>query len=190
MGKIVWMMGTSLDGYMEGPGREIDWHQVDDELHQHMNEYLAGMAGFLSGRVTWELMVDYWPTADEDPASPPVIKQFARIWRETPKTVYSRTLPPGPAGHRGTVVPAIVPSEVEELKAAGDLVVGGTDVGNEFLRLGLVDSIRLFVHPVIVGTGKPMFTPTRYAPELLTLRESRVFGNGVALLQYDVGRRA
>lgn len=186
MGKIVWMMGTSLDGYIEGPGREIDWHQVDDELHRHMNDYLAGMAAFLSGRVVWELMADYWPTADQDPDSPESVRQFARIWRAAPKVVYSRTLPAGPAGHRGTVVREVVPAEVEALKAAGDLALGGADVANVFLELGLVDAVRVYVHPVLAGAGKPMFAPRGLAPEVLKLRETRAFGNGVVLLHYDV----
>ena len=63
------MMSVSVDGYMEGPKREIDWHMVDDELHQHMNGWLAGAGGFLEGRVTYELMEEFWPTADHDPAA-------------------------------------------------------------------------------------------------------------------------
>ena len=63
------MMSISLDGYIEGPNREIDWHMVDDELHQHFNEQLKGMGAFLDGRITYELMASFWPTADNDPAS-------------------------------------------------------------------------------------------------------------------------
>src|SRR6478672_6785231 len=92
MRKIVLMMSVSLDGYIEGTNREIDWHLVDDELHGHFNEVLAQMGAFLSGRVTYELMADFWPTADEDPANPPVVAEYSRIWRETPKIVYSTTL--------------------------------------------------------------------------------------------------
>jgi len=190
MGKIVWMMGMSLDGHIEGPGREIGWHQVDDELHRHLNDYLAGMAGFLSGRVVWEGMAGFWPTADEDPASPETIKQFARIWREAPKVVYSRTMPAGPGPHGSTVVPEVVPAEVEALKAktAGDLSLGGADVANVFMDLGLVDELRIYVHPVLTGAGKPLFAPKAYAPEVLTLRESHTFDNGVVLLHYGVDR--
>ena len=70
MSKIVLMMSVSLDGFIEGPNRELDWHLVDDELHRHFNEELAAMGAFLDGRVTYELMADFWPTADADPASP------------------------------------------------------------------------------------------------------------------------
>src|SRR5262249_17599340 len=81
MRKIVFMMSVSLDGFFEGPDRELDWQLVDVELHQHFNEWLAKAGAFLDGRVTYELMAGYWPTADQDPgASAPVI-EFARIWR-------------------------------------------------------------------------------------------------------------
>ena len=69
MGKIVLMMSVSVDGYIEGPDREIDWHMVDDELHRHFNQQLGAMGAFLSGRVTYELMAEFWPTADQDPSS-------------------------------------------------------------------------------------------------------------------------
>ncbi|MCU1451774.1 MAG: putative bifunctional deaminase-reductase-like protein, partial [Acidimicrobiales bacterium] len=86
------MLSVSLDGFIEGPNREIDWHMVDEELHSHFNEVLAGMGAFLNGRVTHELMAEFWPTADEDPASSPAMAEYARIWREMPKIVFSKTL--------------------------------------------------------------------------------------------------
>ena len=128
MRKIIWMMSVSLDGFMEGPDRELDWHLVDDELHRHFNEELGAMGAFLDGRVTHELMADYWPTADDDPASSEVEAEFARIWREKPKIVYSRTLER--ADWNTTIVREVVPEEVMALKAepGGDLVVGGADL--------------------------------------------------------------
>jgi RibD C-terminal domain len=65
--KIILQLSMSLDGYFEGPGRELDWHQVDDELHRHFNEVLAAMSVFIDGRLNYELMAQYWPHADEDP---------------------------------------------------------------------------------------------------------------------------
>src|SRR6476659_4593243 len=67
MRKIVLMLSVSLDGFFEGPNRELDWQLVDDELHEHFNGVLGAMGAFLSGRVTYELMAGFWPTADEDP---------------------------------------------------------------------------------------------------------------------------
>ena len=184
MRKIVWMMSVSVDGYMEGPNREIDWHMVDDELHCHMNDWLAGAGAFLEGRVTYELMEDFWPTADQDPAAPPTIVEFAQIWREMPKIVYSRTLER--AGGNATVVHQVVPAEVLALKAqrGGALIVGGADLGAEFARHDLIDEYRLYVHPIVIGRGRPMLRPSD-ADVPLRLIETHTFGNGVVLLRYE-----
>ena len=92
MRKIILAMQVSLDGFFEGPDRDISWHMVDDELHRHFNQQLSTMGAFLDGRVTYELMEGFWPTADQDPAAGAVMAEFARIWRDMPKIVYSRTL--------------------------------------------------------------------------------------------------
>jgi dihydrofolate reductase len=183
MRKIVLMMSVSLDGFMEGPHREIDWHLVDDELHGYFNEYLSTMGAFLHGRVTYELMADYWPAADEDPSSPAVIRDFARIWREMPKVVYSRTLER--ADWNSTVVREVVPAEVEALKAGsgGDLTLGGADLAAAFAAHDLIDEYHICVHPVLLGEGKPLF-PRAADRKALRLVENRLFGNGVVLLRY------
>ncbi|MFL6136323.1 MAG: dihydrofolate reductase family protein [Frankiaceae bacterium] len=184
MRKIVLMMSVSLDGFMEGPDRELDWQLIDEELHGHFNEQLAPMGAFLSGRVTYELMAGFWPTADADPASPPPIVEFAGIWRDTPKIVYSRTLERADWGT--TVVRHVVPEEVLELKRrpGGDLALGGADLAATFMRHDLVDEYRLYVHPVAIGRGKPLFPPSGRRT-YLELAETRTFGSGVVLLRYQ-----
>ncbi len=184
MRKIILMMQVSLDGYMEGPGRDIGWHLVDEELHQHFNDELRTMGGFLDGRVTHELMADFWPTADIDPANSGPMSEFARIWREMPKVVYSTTLQS--AGWNTTVARTVDADEVKALKAqpGGDLALGGADLAATFRDLGLIDEYRIYVHPVLIGRGKPLFQPTdTTAP--LRLAETRSFGNGVVLLRYS-----
>ena len=176
-------MSVSLDGYIEGPNRDISWHMVDDELHRYFNEQLSGMGAFLSGRVTYELMAAFWPTADTDPASTEPMIEFARIWRDMPKIVYSKTL--RQAGWNTTIVRDVVPEEVAKLKAApgGDLALGGADLAASFMRLGLIDEYRIYVHPIVIGAGKPLFPQS--GPRVnLQLLETRAFGNGVLLLHY------
>jgi dihydrofolate reductase len=183
MRKIVLMLSVSVDGFVEGPNREIDWHMVDDELHRDFNERLGAMGAFLSGRVTWELMASFWPTADQDPASTAPMVEFSRIWRDTPKVVYSRTL--REAGWNTTVVREVVPEEVRELKAqpGGDLALGGADLAATFMAMDLVDEYRIYVHPVRIGRGKPLFGPSDTRTQL-ELAGTRAFGNGVVLLHY------
>ena len=185
MRKIILMMSVSLDGFIEGPEREIDWHLVDEELHSHFNEELRVMGGFLSGRVTHELMAGFWPTADADPSVTGPMAEFAGIWREMPKIVYSRTLPAGRAEWNSTVVREVVVEEVMALKAqpGGDLALGGAGLAAEFLEHGLVDEYRVYVHPVLIGRGKPLF-PAADTRTALELAGTRAFGNGVVLLRY------
>jgi dihydrofolate reductase len=181
--RIVLMMSVSLDGFMEGPDRDISWHAVDEELHGHFNEVLGAMSAFLDGRVTYEGMAEFWPTADADPGGSESIAEFARIWREMPKFVYSRTLER--AGWNTTVVRAVVPEEVRALQAqpGGDMAVGGADLAATFLAYDLIDEFRLYVNPVVLGSGRRLFPPGD-APVQLQLVETRTFGNGVVLLRY------
>src|SRR5438067_3030412 len=141
------------------------------------------MGGFLEGRVTHELMAEFWPTADQDPASTPAMVEYSRIWRDMPKIVYSRTLER--ADWNTTVVREVVPEEVVALKAqpGGDLALGGADLAATFMALDLIDEYRVYVHPVLIGRGKPLF-PTSDVKRSLELVETRAFGNGVVLLRY------
>ena len=178
------MMSVSVDGFIEGPNGELDWHLVDDELHRHFNEELGTMGAFLDGRVTYELMAAFWPTADTDPSSTEPMVEFARIWREMPKFVFSRTLER--ADWNATVVRELVPEDVRALKAqpGGDLVLGGADLAASFMEHDLIDEYRLYVHPVVIGRGKPLFRPSDVELDL-RLAETRTFGNGVVLLRYE-----
>ncbi|MFF4081193.1 dihydrofolate reductase family protein [Streptomyces sp. NPDC001777] len=184
MRKIVLMMSVSLDGFMEGPDRDIGWHVVDDELHSHFNEVLAAMGGFLDGRVTHQLMEDYWPTADADPASSGPEAEFAGIWRDMPKIVFSRTLER--ADWNTTIMREVDPGAIAALKAlpGGDLCLGGADLAATFMRLDLVDEYRIYVHPVILGRGRRLF-PDSETRTALRPAGTREFGNGVVLLRYE-----
>lgn len=184
MNKVILFVQISLDGFFEGPKKELDWNMVDDELHDHILEVLGPMGGFLSGRGAYELMAGYWPTADADPAATPFVKEFARIWREMPKVVYSKTL--DSAGWNTTIARDVVRDEVEVLKrgSRGDLVVGGGELGAAFMAQDLVDEYRIYVHPIRIGEGNRLFPPSQEKVPL-RLIETRAFGNGVALLRYE-----
>jgi dihydrofolate reductase len=200
MGSIIVSMSISLDGFIEGPNGELDWQLVDEELHQHFNDELAPMRAFLNGRVMHELMVKAWPTADADHTAPPPVKEFARIWRDKPKLVYSRTL--RSAEWNAQVVPDVDVDAVLALKAEpGDLALGGPGIAAAFQRLRLVDEYRIYVHPVVLYRGRPLFltdpggTAGQAGPGTpgadgvadrlnLELVGTRLFGSGVVLLHY------
>ena len=184
MRKIILMMSVSVDGFIEGPNGELDWHSVGDEFFSHVDELLGPMSVFLNGRVLYENMARYWPTADSNPSCTPRVARFARIWREMPKIVFSRTLER--AEWNTTVVREVVPERIRELQAqpGGDMVVGGAGLGAAFMEHDLIDEYRIYVHPIVIGRGKPLFRPSarRIA---LRLAETRTFGNGVVLLRYE-----
>lgn len=184
MRKVIYFMSMSLDGYIESPDKDIGWHHVDDELHRAFNERLAAMGGFLHGRVVHELMTDFWPTADQDPANAGPTAEFAVIWRNMPKYVYSRTLQR--SDWSTTLFHDVVAEEVMALKEqpGGDLALGGAGLAASFAALDLIDEYWVYVHPVLIGRGKPMFplTDTRTP---LRLASTGAFGNGVVELRYE-----
>jgi dihydrofolate reductase len=191
--KIVFMMSVSLDGFFEGPSRELDWQIVDEELHAHFNSWLGQAGAFLDGRVTYELMADFWPTADQEPDASPVMAEFAGIWRDMPKIVFSRTLES--VGGNVTLARDVDPDEIRALQATpgGDLVLGGADLAATFRQLDLIDEYRFYVHPVLLGRGNRLFgdpigepvPASVQASVQLRLAETRTFGSGVVLLRYE-----
>ncbi len=183
MRKIILQLNMSLDGHFQGPARELDWHLLDEELHQHFNDELASMSAFIDGRINYELMAQYWPHADEDPSATRQEREFARIWREMPKLVYSRTLQH--AEWNATLVREVVPEDIQRLKQqpGGDMVVGGANLAASFARYGLIDEYRIYLQPVVLGAGHPLFPPSETRRPLRLIDVHR-FGNGLVLLNY------
>ena|SRR5258708_15515660 len=179
-------MSVSLDGFVETLDKKIDWVIVDEELHSFFNDLARQSGASLYGRRMYELMVDYWPTADTVPSNPAVIVEYARIWKETPKIVFSRTLETVQWNSR--LVRDGVAGEITRLKAqpGKDLDVGGPTLAASLIQLGLIDEYLLFINPVVLGGGTPFF-PKRGRPENLKLVETRTFGSGVVYLRYRSG---
>jgi dihydrofolate reductase len=144
------------------------------------------MSYFVEGRVVYQMMEAHWPTADQQPGVSEPEREFATIWRETPKVVYSRTL--DSVGPNATLVRDVVPEEVRALKAqaTGDRTLGGATIVAAFQEHGLVDEYWLYVHPVAIGEGRPLFPRGQHVD--LHLLETHVFGNGVVRLRYEVRR--
>ena len=184
MGRLIYGMSVSLDGFVETPSRSLDWVQVDEELHSFFNDQARGVSASLYGRRMYELMVDYWPTAESDPAATPAMLEFARIWRDMPKVVFSRTLQE--VGWNSRLVRGDPVEEVARLKAQPgfDMDVGGPTIAAPLIRAGLVDEYRLFVQPVILGAGT-LLLPALADRIGLRLIESRTFGSGVVYLRYE-----
>lgn len=186
MRKIIYSMSVSLDGFVETPNREIDWAIVDEELHTFFNDQAREMGAFLFGRRMYELMIDFWPTAGANLSNPAYIIDYAHIWRNMPKIVFSKTLDKVEWNSR--LVRDNIAEEIAKLKAqpGKDLSLGGPNLASTFIQLGLVDEYQLFVNPVVLGGGTPFF-PASHNPINLQLIETRTFNSGVIYLRYQTG---
>ncbi|MGB7537844.1 MAG: dihydrofolate reductase family protein [Anaerolineales bacterium] len=183
MRKIIFSMSVSVDGFIEDATGDFGWAFPDIELHQHFNDSESTIDTYLYGRRMYELMTAFWPTADQDPSQPAVVLEYARIWKSKKKYVFSRTLTE--AGWGFQIIHGDIAETVGGIKAQPgmDISIGGPDLASTFLRFGLIDEIGLYIHPVIVGGGKPMFPELRDKISL-KLVETRTFGSGVVLLKY------
>jgi dihydrofolate reductase len=152
-------------------------------VHSWFNDQARALDATLYGRRMYELMADYRPTGDTDPAATDATRDFARIWRPMPKIVFSTSL--DRVDHNARLVQGDVGHALEELRRefAGDIDVGGPNLAGQFVRRGLVDEYRLVVHPVVLGAGTP-FWPDLDAPLPLRLVETRSFASGAELTSY------
>ena len=184
MRKVIYSMMVSLDGFIEGPNRNIDWVIIDEELHKYINDQQAEADAFLYGRRMYEIMAGYWPTADGDPSIPGYMLEFAYIWKNKPKIVFSKTLEK--VEWKSRLVRENIAGEILKLKAqpGKDLALGGANIAATFMKLGLIDEYQLFVQPIVLGSGTPFF-PALDDKINLRLVETHRFGTGVILLRYQ-----
>ncbi|WP_432574455.1 dihydrofolate reductase family protein [Kineococcus sp. SYSU DK005] len=188
MGKLIYAANTSLDGYLEDEDGSFGWSVPDEEVHAFWNEHERGIGTSLYGRRMYETMRvwedDGWLTGE-----PAVVREYARIWRDADKVVYSSTLD-GVSTARTRIERSFDPEAVRRLKEVSgpDLSVGGAGLGAQAFRHGLVDECVLLLHPVIVGGGKPVLPGGVRAH--LHLLDHRRFGNGVVHVRYAVRSNA
>ena len=183
MGKLIYSLNVSLDGYIETPDHSLEWATIDDELHTWFNDQTRQLDASIYGRRMYELMNGYWPSAETDPAATDVEREFARIWKDLPKIVFSSTLKTVEGNSR--LARGDVTEELTRLRAEfeGDLDVSGPTLASAFVRRGQVDEYRLVVLPVVLGAGTPFF-PKLETPIRLRLIDTRIFASGVAYQAY------
>jgi dihydrofolate reductase len=182
MRKLIYSMGVSLDGFIAGPDGEIDWGAPDEERHRFHNEQTRELGAHLCGRRLYEVMA-YWETADQNPSLSETELEFARIWQDLPKIVFSKTLET--VEGKARLATDGVAEEVTRLKEepGKDLAVGGAGLAATCIELGLVDEFQLFVSPVVLGGGTPFF-PALDDRINLELLETRTFGSRVVYVRY------
>ncbi|WP_228002886.1 dihydrofolate reductase family protein [Nocardia australiensis] len=180
----LWMQ-MSLDGFAEGPDQEIHWPMVDEELCESFLDELRAADLFLYGRKTFEMMASFWPTADGDPAISEFYVEFARCWKQTPKLVFSRSM--RRANWNSRVVHEGMVEEISRLRQQPDcnmVLFGGAETASAFIRHDLIDEYRLFVHPLVLGSGVPLF-PTPAVMADLQLVDVMTFDSAVVQMHYQ-----
>jgi dihydrofolate reductase len=183
MGKLIYLLNTSLDGFIETTEHSLDWATVDEEIHRWFNDQMRALDATLYGRRLYEVMAAHWPTAEEDPSTTEVELEFARIWNPLPKIVFSSSL--GSVDHNSRLVRGDVGDVLAEVRRefGGDIGVAGANLAGQFVKRGLVDEYRLVVHPVVLGAGTP-YWPQLDGPLPLRLMETQTFASGVTQASY------
>ena len=182
MRKIIVSNYVSLDGFIAGPNGEIDWFVWDEEMAKYSRNLLYSTDTLMFGRVTYELMAGYWPTA-----SPPSEDQvIIDAMNNLPKIVFSRTL--DKAGWtNATLVREIDKEHIMNMKQQPgmDMVIFGSGgIVSTFAQRGLIDEYRIIVNPVVLGSGKPLFKDIRERIKLKLLKTKTFRSNGNVVLYY------
>lgn len=181
--RLIYLAIGSLDGYVADAAGDFAFAEPDAQLHAYVNEITARSSGFLMGRRSYEVM-DYWDSADID-SMEPVAAEFARLWRDRDKVVYSRTI--DTVTHpRTRLEGAFDPDAVRRLKAEadGELQIGGSTLAALAMHHGLVDEVWAILVPAVVGSGLAMFPDGVSAR--LSLIEQVTFDGGAVGMNYQV----
>ena len=184
MGKLIYAANTSLDGYLEDETGSFDWSVPDDEVHAFWNDHERHIGTSLYGRRMYETM-RVWESDDWLTTEPAVVREYAGIWRDADKVVYSSTLKEVSTA-RTRIERQFEPEAVRQLKESSDsdLSIGGAAIGAQAFRHGLVDECVLLLSPVLVGGGKPALP--RGLRLNLELLDHRRFRNGVIYVRHAV----
>ncbi len=182
MGHVRYGMLQSLDGYVAGEDGSLVLPPPEPALHQHFNDELRSTSLLIYGRRMWEIM-RYW--AGDDPARDEVAAEFAELWQQTPKVLVSTTVTD--AGPGVTVVREDVVATIGAMidKVSGDIEVAGPDLAATLGRAGLIDEYRLYIQPVVLGGGMPMFAEG-FRPHVRFAGAEPLPGD-VVLLRYSRG---
>ncbi|MFE6996857.1 dihydrofolate reductase family protein [Microbacterium sp. NPDC057659] len=183
MGRLIYSMITSLDGYAEAEEGGLGRSAEDPEVHTFVNDLFRPVGTYLYGRRMYETMV-FWETVEQGPDVPAHILQYAEDWRAAQKVVYSTTLP-APSSERTRIERSFDPDAVRRLKEESDhdLTVDGPNLAAQAIRAGLVDDYHLFITTSVVGGGKRFF-PDGVRLDLDLVEERSFSDSGVLYARY------
>jgi dihydrofolate reductase len=192
MRKVIASTFVTLDGLMVGPNEEMDWvlDNLDGEMENDIADQLKSVDAILLGRVTYQIMANYWPTATAGTSVPrsqgvedPIITDRMN---NLPKIVFSKTLQKV-EWNNSRLVKENIADEVSKMKQqpGKDLVLfAGADIASTFIQLDLIDEYRIIVNPVVLGSGKPLFKDINNRLNLKLLK-TKTFSCGNVILYYQ-----
>ena len=183
-------MHISLDGFVAGPNGEMDWITFDEDLFDYVGMRISKGDTSLYGRITYELMESYWPTAADKPNATKHDIEHSQWYAKAHKVVLSKTMK-GMDLTNTTIISDNLTDSINEIKQQGDneiLLFGSPTATHALTQLNLIDGYWLFVNPVVLGQGIPLFTDIKNKIKLKLLPTTRQFNCGVTELNYTVHR--
>jgi dihydrofolate reductase len=189
MRKLVLSMNMTLDGFMAGSNSELDWHfkSWTDEMARYASEQLSHADTILLGRVTYQAMANYWPNEPLTVSYPREDIPFADMMNNYTKIVFSRSLQKT-EWHNSKLVKDNIREQIIKLKKkkGKDIIVYGSGkIASALIKLKLIDEFVLWMHPVVLGSGKPLFRGI-HDDITLKLNDTKVFASGVVVLCYSI----
>lgn len=172
---------VSLDGFIEGLNKDIEWHVWDEEMNKYMNDFFTIVDTIILGRVAYQLLADFWPTSAADKEDPTITHYMNKL----PKIVFSKTLS-AIEWNNSRLVKDNIEEELLNLKkqrGKNMVIFGGADIASTFMHHDLIDEYRIIVNPVVLGSGNPLFKNTMNKLDL-KLINTKIFNCGNVLLHY------
>ncbi|MDP2413018.1 dihydrofolate reductase family protein [Daejeonella sp.] len=185
MRNLIFFMHTSLDGFVAGPKGELNWAKLDDEIFDFVATMTDKADTALYGRVTYQLMESYWPTAADHPNSSKHDKEHSVWYKKVHKVVLSKTIS-AKGLENTTVISDKLTENINKIKnqeGKNILIFGSPTASHSLLSEGLIDEFWLFVNPVLLGEGIPLFKGISETTKL-NLIETKTFDCGVIALHY------
>jgi dihydrofolate reductase len=190
MRKLISFMHVSLDGFVAGPNRELDWVKVDQEIFDYVGKRISGGDTALYGRVTYEMMEGYWPTAGDKPNATKHDIEHSKWYSQVHKVVLSKTMKDAELSNT-TIISDNLTEKINEIKSRSGnediLVFGSPSATHALIEQNLIDGYWLFLNPVILGQGIPLFAGIKDKTKLKLLN-TKQFASGVVELNYTVER--
>jgi dihydrofolate reductase len=185
MRNLIFFMHTSLDGFVAGPNGEMNWIKLDESLFDFVATMTANADAALYGRVTYEMMQSYWPTAGDEPDASKHDKEHSAWYNKVQKIVLSKTMNDSGLQHTQVISDQLSDNihKLKQQEGKNILIFGSPRASQSLLNEGLIDEFWLFVNPIILGEGMPLFKNITGTTQL-KLVESKTFDCGVIGMHY------